>query len=164
MNSHNPDTHSAQRGTAVCGTTTRHSRRLSARAAAFAAALAVLGPAAAFADGPPAAAQTASVTCAAPGVPMYHVDGADQLRRWSYASPLTGTSGWTQAEIGTGWAGLGVISGGDGVIYTIDSSGDLHCIRTRTTRAGPRTGTRAAGTSSEPGGARSPTSSPGATA
>lgn len=122
------NTHSAQRGTAVCGSSTRHSRRAAARLAAFAAALAVFGPAAALggSGGSWAAAQTASTTCATPGVPMYHVDAANQLRRWSYASPLDGASGWTQTEIGTGWGGLDVISGGDGVIYTIDSSGDLH--------------------------------------
>jgi Tachylectin len=119
------NTHSAQRGTAVCGSTTRDSRRASARLAAFAAALAVLVPATASSGGSRAAAQAASVACATPGVPMYHVDGANQLRRWSFASPSTGASGWTQAQIGTGWAGLGPISGGDGVIYAVDSSGDL---------------------------------------
>ncbi|HEV2639637.1 MAG TPA: tachylectin-related carbohydrate-binding protein [Actinocrinis sp.] len=65
-------------------------------------------------------------TCTTPSVPMYHVDALGSLDRWSFAAPLTGKPGWTEHSIGSGWAGLDVISGGDGVLYTIDSSGALH--------------------------------------
>ncbi|OLE20748.1 MAG: hypothetical protein AUG49_23995 [Catenulispora sp. 13_1_20CM_3_70_7] len=65
-------------------------------------------------------------TCTTPSVPLYQPDILGQLRRWSYASPLDGTSGWTQQAIGIGWGGLTVVSGGDGVLYTIDSLGNLH--------------------------------------
>lgn len=93
-------------------------RRLMPLAAALAAAL----PAA-----PAAHAASATVTCNAPAVPVYHVDALGQLRRWSYPAPLdgSGASGWTQQVLGTGWGGLDVVSGGDGVLYTIDSPGDL---------------------------------------
>jgi hypothetical protein len=57
---------------------------------------------------------------------MYHVDGQSQLRRWSYSAPLDGSSGWTEKMIGTGWGGLTILSGGTGVLYTIDSSGYMH--------------------------------------
>ena len=46
------------------------------------------------------------VTCATPYVPLYHVDSLAQLRRWSYAAPLDGSSGWLEQMIGTGWNGL----------------------------------------------------------
>lgn len=81
------------------------------------AALAAIGLA-----GPSA---SAAVTCNTPGVAMYHVDGLSQLRRWTYGSPLDGSSAWTQQLLGTGWSGLNVVSGGSGVLYAINSSGDL---------------------------------------
>jgi hypothetical protein len=56
---------------------------------------------------------------------MYHVDALNQLRRWDYASPLDGSSGWTEQSIGTGWGGLNVVSGGHGVLYAIGPSGSL---------------------------------------
>lgn len=71
------------------------------------------------------AATTATVTCTTPSVAMYHVDASAQLRRWSFASPLDGTPGWTQQMIGTDWSGLNVVSGGDGTLYTVDQSGNL---------------------------------------
>lgn len=87
---------------------------------------------AAFTAAPPAhaadsAAATAAVTCATPTVPVYHVDGLGQLRRWSYPAPLdgSGASGWKQQIVGSGWGGLNVFSGGSGVLFTLDSSGDL---------------------------------------
>lgn len=70
-------------------------------------------------------ASTASVTCTTPAVAMYHVDAQGQLRRWGLESPLTGTPGWVEQRIGSGWSGLNVISGGDGTIYTIDRAGNL---------------------------------------
>jgi hypothetical protein len=123
----------------VNGSGIMHARRVSARrAVAVAVAAAAAVATAAFAAAPAVFAATAgqtataatataatTVTCATPAVPVYHVDAANRLRRWSYASPADGGSGWTQAQIGTGWGGLDVISGGDGVIYTVDSSGDL---------------------------------------
>jgi hypothetical protein len=72
-----------------------------------------------------ASAATASVTCTTPAVPMYHVDAQAQLRRWGLGSPLSGTPGWVEQQIGTGWSGLNVISGGGGMIYTIDQAGNL---------------------------------------
>lgn len=74
----------------------------------------------------PVPAQVDAVSCTTPAVPMYHVDALAQLRRWGLQSPVTGSPGWTGQLIGTGWSGLNVISGGDGVIYTIDSAGNLH--------------------------------------
>ncbi|MFL6110641.1 MAG: tachylectin-related carbohydrate-binding protein, partial [Catenulispora sp.] len=68
----------------------------------------------------------AAVTCTTPNVPLYQPDVLGQLRRWSYAAPLDGTSGWTQQAIGIGWLGLTIVSGGDGVLYTIDGLGNLH--------------------------------------
>jgi hypothetical protein len=67
----------------------------------------------------------AAVTCDLPSVAMYHVDALSQLRRWSYAAPLDGSSAWTQQVIGSGWGGLNVVSGGDGVLYAIDAAGSL---------------------------------------
>lgn len=67
----------------------------------------------------------AAVTCDTPNVAMYHVDALAQLRRWDYASPLDGSSGWVEQSIGSGWGGVNVVSGGSGVLYTIDSSGKL---------------------------------------
>lgn len=84
---------------------------------ALGAVLALIGLA-----GPPA---RAAVMCNTPSVAMYHVDALSQLRRWSYASPLDGSSAWTQQVIGSGWGGLNVVSGGSGVLYAIDSSGVL---------------------------------------
>lgn len=72
--------------------------------------------------GPPA---SAAVTCNAQGVAMYHVDTLSQLRRWSFASPLDGGSQWGQQTIGVGWGALNVVSGGSGVLYAIDASGNL---------------------------------------
>lgn len=72
--------------------------------------------------GPPA---RAAVTCGTPSVALYHVDALAQLRRWSYASPLDGSSAWTQQLLGTGWGGLNVVAGGSGVLYAIDAAGNL---------------------------------------
>jgi hypothetical protein len=72
---------------------------------------------------------SAAVTCNTPSVAMYHVDAQSQLRRWSYASPLDGSSAWAQQMIGVGWGGLNVVSGGSGVLYAIDSSGSLRWYR-----------------------------------
>jgi hypothetical protein len=66
--------------------------------------------------------------CASP-VAMYHVDALGQLRRWNYAAPLDGSSGWTQQKIGTGWGGLKTVAGGSGVVYAVDSAGDLRWYR-----------------------------------
>jgi hypothetical protein len=68
----------------------------------------------------------ADVVCNTPAVAMYHVDGLSQLRRWSYGSPLDGSSSWTEQLLGSGWGALNIVSGGSGVLYTIDSSGNLH--------------------------------------
>jgi len=65
------------------------------------------------------------VTCATPYVPMYHVDGLSQLRRWSNSSPATGGGSWTQQQIGTGWGTLTVFSGGSGTLFAVDSQGNL---------------------------------------
>ena len=65
-------------------------------------------------------------TCTTPSVPLYQPDAQARLARWSYASPLDGSSGWQGQTIGTGWSGLNIISGGDGILYTIDPSGNLH--------------------------------------
>lgn len=75
----------------------------------------------------PAHADAATVTCATPTVPVYHVDDFGQMRRWSYPAPLdgSGAAAWTQQVLGSGWSGLNVVSGGDGVLYTIDGGGDL---------------------------------------
>lgn len=95
-------------------------RPLKLLATAFAAAVALTAA-------PPAHAANATVTCATPAVPVYHVDGLGQLRRWSYPAPLdgSGADGWKQQSIGGGWGGLNVLSGGSGVLFTVDSSGDL---------------------------------------
>jgi Tachylectin len=90
-------------------------------AAAAATALAFAAPVASAS----AATTAAALTCTTPAVAMYHVDGAAQLRRWGFASPLDGTPGWTEQMIGTVWNGLNVVSGGNGMIYTIDQSGNL---------------------------------------
>lgn len=102
----------------------RLTRRRTSLAAVAATAFAVFGPVlgpAANAD----AASMANVTCVSPSVPIYHVDALSQLRRWSYTNPLLITPGWAQQQIGTGWGGLNVFSGGSGVLYAIDSSGNL---------------------------------------
>lgn len=67
----------------------------------------------------------AALTCNTPGVALYHVDALSQLRRWTYASPLGSSSTWTQQLIGSGWGGLNLVSGGNGVLYAIDPSGNL---------------------------------------
>lgn len=72
-----------------------------------------------------ASASTASVTCTTPAVAMYHVDAQAQLRRWGLGSPLSGTPGWVEQQIGSGWSGLNVVSCGNGTIYTIDQAGNL---------------------------------------
>lgn len=102
-------------------TVRRHATLSAVAATAFAVLAPVLGPAA-DAD----AASTATVTCASPSVPIYHVDALAQLRRWSYTNPLEITPGWAQQQIGEGWGGLNVFSGGSGVLYAIDSSGNLN--------------------------------------
>jgi hypothetical protein len=76
--------------------------------------------------GPADPSAGAAVTCKTPSVAMYHIDAMSQMRRWSYTSPLDGSSEWTQQLIGAGWGGLNVVSGGSGVLYAIDSSGNLH--------------------------------------
>jgi hypothetical protein len=86
--------------------------------------MAAPGPAA-LAASRPIAAVTVGVTCTSPNVHIYHADALGQLRRWDYAAPLDGSSAWTQQLAGNGWGGLDVFSGGDGVLYTIDASGDL---------------------------------------
>jgi len=96
----------------------------SLRAGSAARCLAALGTALA-AIGLAGPSARAAVTCDMPSVALYHVDALAQLRRWSYASPLDGSSAWTQQMIGTGWSGLNIVSGGSGVLYTIDSSGNL---------------------------------------
>jgi len=86
--------------------------------AAFAATLfTVLGTA--------VSAQAVTVTCTTPSVALYHLDGSGQLRRWSYPAPLTGGGAWSQAMISSSWGGDNTISGGDGVIYAISSTGAL---------------------------------------
>lgn len=78
------------------------------------------------ASAPLAPAAQTTVTCASPGVVLYHVDGQGQLRRWSFASPLDGSANWLQQQIGSGWTGLDAFSGGGGVIFARDASGALH--------------------------------------
>jgi len=97
---------------------------LTRRAALAARGLTLLGTALATIGlaGPPA---RAAVTCSTPSVAMYHLDASSQLWRWSYASPIDGSSDWTQQLIGFGWNGLNVVSGGSGILYAIDSSGNL---------------------------------------
>ncbi len=94
------------------------------RAGLAARFLTVLGTTLATA-GLAAPSANAVTTCNTPSVAMYHVDASSQLRRWSYASPLDGSSNWTQQLIGSGWSGLNVESGGSGVLYAIDASGNL---------------------------------------
>ena len=81
---------------------------------------------AAFAVSAPSAPAQTAVSCASPSVALYHLDALGQLRRWNFASPTDGTAGWLQQQIGTGWAGLDAFSGGVGVIYARDSSGNLY--------------------------------------
>ena len=98
--------------------------------------LVVLGPAAAASansrmPGPrplvkPRVAAAATVSCATPSVAMYRVGGLGELSRWGHDSPLDGVPSWTQQQISTNWTALTTFSGGGGVIFTIDSSGDLH--------------------------------------
>lgn len=66
-----------------------------------------------------------TLTCATPYVPMYHVDGLAQLRRWSLTSAVDGSGGWTEQQIGSGWTGLTVVSGGSGTLFAIDTQGNL---------------------------------------
>ncbi|HEU5333622.1 MAG TPA: tachylectin-related carbohydrate-binding protein [Actinocrinis sp.] len=94
------------------------------RAGFVARCLTVLGTALAAAGLADPAAQ-AALTCNTPGVALYHVDALSQLRRWTYSSPLGSSSTWTQQLIGTGWSGLSLVSGGGGVLYAIDPSGNL---------------------------------------
>jgi hypothetical protein len=121
----------------VYGFITR-SRRASRRRAALFAAASVVGAASVFGSTQglvgvawAAAATTpaASVSCMPSSAAVYHVDGLGQLRRWSFASPLDGAADWTQQQIGTGWNGLTVFSGGRGVLYTVDSAGLLRWYR-----------------------------------
>jgi Tachylectin len=91
---------------------------------ALATVLAAFAVSATSATSAPAAQTTAS--CASPSVALYHVDAQGRLRRWNFASPLDGGSaGWSQRQIGSGWAGLDAFSGGGGVIFARDSSGTL---------------------------------------
>jgi hypothetical protein len=86
---------------------------------AFAAGLA------AFAVSAPSAPAAQTTVSCAPSVALYHVDTRGQLRRWNLASALDGSAGWSQRQIGSGWAGLDAFSGGGGVIFARDSSGTL---------------------------------------
>lgn len=95
------------------------------RGASISAVLTAAALALTVSTGPDAQAGTADVVCTTPAVAMYHVDGLAQLRRWSFAAPLDGTPGWAQQMIGTSWSGLNVMSGGNGVLYTIDQDGNL---------------------------------------
>jgi hypothetical protein len=70
-------------------------------------------------------ALVSQLTCASPYVPMYHIDGLSQLRRWSYSSPANGAGTWTQQQIGTGWGTLTVFPGGSGVVFAVDSQANL---------------------------------------
>lgn len=97
----------------------------SSRLARFAARLPIVAATALAAFGSADPSATAAVTCNTPSVAMYHVDALAQLRRWSYPSPLDGGSGWTEQQIGTGWGGLNIVSGGGGVLYSIDPAGNL---------------------------------------
>lgn len=56
---------------------------------------------------------------------MYHIDGLAQLRRWSLSSAIDGSGSWTEQQLGSGWSGLTVFSGGSGVLFAIDSQANL---------------------------------------
>lgn len=66
------------------------------------------------------------VSCITPYADVDQVNGSGAFVRWNTASPLSATQTWTSQSIGSGWSGLTVFSGGDGVVYTIDSAGKLH--------------------------------------
>jgi hypothetical protein len=109
------------------------SSRFSNFAARFLTVLATTSAAIGLTD----ASAMAAVTCDTPNVAMYHVDALAQLRRWDYASPLDGSSGWAEQSIGSGWGGVNVVSGGSGVLYTIDASGKLRWYKDNDFTGGP---------------------------
>lgn len=109
----------------VSGSSRRKSRSVR-RLSLLGAALAVAAIAAtSTSTNAQASATGPTETCTTPAVSMYQVDSTAQLVRWGFSAPLTGKPGWAGEIIGARWSGLDVVSGGDGVIYTIDSSGNL---------------------------------------
>ncbi|NUS73356.1 MAG: hypothetical protein HOQ05_08120 [Corynebacteriales bacterium] len=90
---------------------------ITALATALVASVAVIG------QSQPAVAAT--VNCTDPSVVMYHVDGNSHLRRWNHPAPLYGDPNWSQGQIAERWDAASTFSGGQGVLYTRTSAGDL---------------------------------------
>ncbi|WP_161975790.1 tachylectin-related carbohydrate-binding protein [Tengunoibacter tsumagoiensis] len=99
------------------------------RKAVLFVALAILAASLFVVGSKPAAAATSRPSCISTA-PVYYIPG--NLLWYGHADPTGGSAAWasgTGNTVGSNWAGLQAFSGGNGIIYGIDSAGNLRWYR-----------------------------------